>query len=204
GATGTGLGRRGGADGRGARELLATMTYLLRSRCLSSWARNARGRRACARKWEVPRATGTARGGWPCPRRPRLLSPARRKHRRGTGGAVMRPARWSATWLAGLLLGLVGCTYWHNMRQDLGLDMVFDRPDDPLGALEKGATGEARILALRCLREPAANDGTPQDQDRAIALLRKAVSEDDQALCRMHGIDALARFRDPRAAQLLE
>jgi hypothetical protein len=75
--------------------------------------------------------------------------------------------------------------------------------DDPITVLRNKVDGNERADAMRRLKEPAkAGKGQPE-QDEALQLLWTAATTDPSPVVRVAAIDALGRFDDPRAVQLL-
>jgi HEAT repeat protein len=104
-------------------------------------------------------------------------------------------------------LGLAGCAGTY----DLVTSQRFkDRPfhtlfssDDPVEVLEKVQEGDDRVRAMRNLKEPRENGGSAAQQDRVIAILQASATTEKRPLCRLAAVEALARFKDPRAGQIL-
>jgi HEAT repeat protein len=75
--------------------------------------------------------------------------------------------------------------------------------DDPAYVLRNKADGNLRAIAMRRLKEPA-REGRPQEeQDEMIAILEKAATTDPSPIVRTSAIQALGRFQDPRAVNIL-
>lgn len=74
---------------------------------------------------------------------------------------------------------------------------------DPLTELRKNPDGDARVRAMRALKEPRKNGGSPDEQDEAIRLLSQAATADSRPLCRLAAVEALGRFEDPRTVEPL-
>jgi hypothetical protein len=89
--------------------------------------------------------------------------------------------------------------HWKKMNFE-----VFRDPDNPLEVIRTSKDGNLRARALRCLKEPLAHGGTQQEQDAVVAVLNYSASHESQVWCRIAAIDALRRFRDPRAADGLK
>jgi hypothetical protein len=106
---------------------------------------------------------------------------------------------------AALLLSLSGCaSTWDDITsRDFQVGHLFSKPD-PLVVLRDSSDGNERHKALAALREPLAEGGTQHDQDIVLEILRKSAVGDDHPLCRMAAIRALGRFKDPRAAEIIE
>jgi HEAT repeat protein len=76
--------------------------------------------------------------------------------------------------------------------------------EEPLIVLRDSNDGYKRGKALAKLVEPAQHGGTHQEQELYIKILTKAAGEDHDPLCRLGAIEALANYKDPRAARCLE
>ncbi len=115
--------------------------------------------------------------------------------------------RRAAQLAAGCALGLTlaGCanTFDEITRRDHDFGRLFRTPD-PLVVLRDSSDGSDRARALAALQEPKQNGGTAAEQDKMIEILRVSALQDDQALCRMSAVRALGRFKDPRAAEILD
>jgi HEAT repeat protein len=100
---------------------------------------------------------------------------------------------------------LTGCanTFDDITRRDHDFGRLFTTPD-PLVVLKDSSDGSDRARALASLQEPKENGGTAADQDKMLEILRISALQDDQALCRMSAIRSLGRFKDPRAAEILD
>jgi HEAT repeat protein len=81
---------------------------------------------------------------------------------------------------------------------------VFREPKDSLDTIRNSKDGNARARALRSIREPAAHGGSQEQQDAVVAVLNYSASHETQPWCRIAAIDALRKFRDPRAAEGLK
>ena len=82
---------------------------------------------------------------------------------------------------------------------------MFHKEEDALTTL-RGATpdmGEQRARAFQRLKEPAKAGLGDAEQNEAIQLLSDAATGDPSAYVRVCAIDALGRFKDPRAAEVL-
>src|SRR5436853_1666446 len=79
------------------------------------------------------------------------------------------------------------------------------QPEDPLVVLraDPPRDGDERAKAMRRLKEPIETGGTQPDQDEVVELLARTATSDPSPLLRLAAIDALSRFRDPRAAGVL-
>jgi HEAT repeat protein len=65
--------------------------------------------------------------------------------------------------------------------------------------LRESTDGDDRAKAMVALKEPKAHGGTDADQDEVVQLLTRTAISDPQPLCRRAAIQALGRFKDPRA-----
>jgi hypothetical protein len=117
----------------------------------------------------------------------------------------MARGMWSGA--AAVALGLTGCAGTY----DLVTSQRFkERPfhtlftsEDPLEVLEKVQEGDDRVRAMKNLKEPRENGGTAAQQDRVIAILQASATTEKRPLCRLAAVEALGRFKDPRAGQIL-
>lgn len=112
-------------------------------------------------------------------------------------------------WLAGAAaaLGLTGCAGTYDL---ITSERFKERPfhtlfssDDPLETLEKVQEGDDRVRAMRDLKEPREHGGSAAQQDKVIAILQASATSERRPLCRLEDVSALARFKDPRAGQIL-
>lgn len=108
---------------------------------------------------------------------------------------------------AAAALGLTGCAGTYDL---ITSQRFKDRPfhtlfvtEDPMQVLETSQEGDARVRAMRDLREPKENGGTAAQQDRAIAILQEAATLDQRPLVRLAAVEALSRFKDPRVGPIL-
>lgn len=122
--------------------------------------------------------------------------------------AVRFLARGARRWTAALsLLALCGCASWWEEVTSSERDWAylgFKARPDPLDVARTSHDGARRAQALRELREPARNGGSPQDQETTLNVLVQAARADREPLCRLAAIRALGGFQDPRAARALE
>ena len=116
---------------------------------------------------------------------------------------------FSRAWLGGAAaaLGLTGCAGTYDL---ITSERFKDRPfhtlfttDDPMTVLNTVQEGDARVRAMRNLKEPKENGGPAEQQDRAIAILQVSAVEDNRPLCRLAAVEALSRFKDPRVGPIL-
>jgi HEAT repeat protein len=75
--------------------------------------------------------------------------------------------------------------------------------DDPMYVLHNVEESDARVRAMNELKEPIRNGKSEEEQDKVIQILSVTASTDPHAVCRLSAIEALARFEDPRASQIL-
>jgi HEAT repeat protein len=108
-----------------------------------------------------------------------------------------------------LSFALAGCANsWdeisrHDISFSARLHNIFSPPPDPLVVLRDSRDGDDRARALRSLKEPKQNKGTDEQQDVMLKILVTSAHTDPQALCRVAAIQALSKFKDPRAVQAL-
>lgn len=103
---------------------------------------------------------------------------------------------------------LTGCrvaeVFGTNSFKDDPVKALTERPD-PIAVLRDAkSTGDRVAKALQNLDEPARDGGTPAEQTEALRIVHKVAISDERALCRLAAIDALGRFRDPRAVGILK
>lgn len=120
------------------------------------------------------------------------------------GRHALRPGWLRLAALPLAVFGLSGCaTFWDDVTsRDFQFKGLFSSPN-ALVVLRDSSDGDKRAKALRSLREPSQHGGTQQEQDLIINTLSAAATSESQPLCRLAAIDALSRFKDPRAAQAL-
>jgi HEAT repeat protein len=106
---------------------------------------------------------------------------------------------------AALALPAGGCaSFWDEaFSRERDLQGYF-KPPDPLTVIRDSTDGERRATALAALREPAQHGGNAQDQEVYVKILTTAATTDRDPLCRLGAIQALGRFKDPRAAKTLD
>jgi hypothetical protein len=104
-----------------------------------------------------------------------------------------------------LLCSLTGCAGWWDevTSRDFHFKDMFKPAPDPLMVAQTSADGDKKSKALRALKEPLANGGTPEQQDVVVKLLVNAATIDPQPLCRLAAIYTLGHFKDPRAGEAL-
>ena len=119
---------------------------------------------------------------------------------------VFNKIRFTGSWIALVGLLAVGCieanprlryfTYEYHKKKWF--------PGDKYEILQKSTSGDERADALTRIKEPIRHGGSPQDQERAIAILRKAGSEEPEVWARLCAINAMSKFKDPRIVKGLE
>ena len=87
-----------------------------------------------------------------------------------------------------------------KVRQD---PMSLFKSEDPMHVLRNKVAGGERAVAMRNLKEPAAIGASAAEQEEVLQILAQAAMTDPSPVVRTAAIDALGRFRDPRAVQLL-
>lgn len=108
-------------------------------------------------------------------------------------------------WFGGALaaIGLCGChtPSWDDLTsRELGVKALWTSPPPPMTVIEKSTDGYARAKALNQLDEPS--DRT--DLDKRIQVLQVAATSDRDPLCRIAALRTLGKYKDPRAAKILE
>jgi HEAT repeat protein len=78
-------------------------------------------------------------------------------------------------------------------------------PEEPETVLrtDPPRDGDERADAMRRLKEPLRNKGTPEDQDAILNILARTAIADPSPALRMEAIGALGRFEDPRVTGYL-
>ena len=126
----------------------------------------------------------------------------RQETRRSAQGGRQGPRGRSYLFLLPFSFGplLCGCaTFWDDLTsRDFSVHSFFVKPN-PLLVLRDSNDGDKRARALRALHEPKQNGGTDQEQEMVVKVLTTAAASEKQPLCRLAAIQALARFKDPRA-----
>ena len=117
-----------------------------------------------------------------------------------------------------LLLGIVlaslplsgGCaSTWDTLSsrrfREAPFSTMFGKEPDALATLRAATPdmGDERARAFQRLKEPAKAGANSAEQDEALQLLADATTKDPSVYVRACAIDALGRFEDPRAAELL-
>jgi HEAT repeat protein len=105
-----------------------------------------------------------------------------------------------------LLLPLLcsGCAnFWDEVTdRNFEFKSLWSKPN-PLVVLNESTDGTQRAKALRALREPNQFGGTQGDQETIVKIVTTAAVSEHTAVARIAAIEALGRFRDPRATQVL-
>jgi HEAT repeat protein len=103
--------------------------------------------------------------------------------------------------------GLVGCaSTWDRVSSQSFRDSPFramTKNDEPMQVLRTKKDGTSRAEAMRKLQEPLANGQSEQVQAEALQILAEAATSNPSPVVRTAAIDALGRFRDPRAVNIL-
>jgi HEAT repeat protein len=102
-------------------------------------------------------------------------------------------------------LATCGCAgFWDDLtNRNNTWTGVFVKPD-PLQVLASSSDGAKRGQALGALREPLQHGGSQADQEKYLEFLSTAALHDNEPLCRLGAIRALGKYKDPRAAKILE
>jgi HEAT repeat protein len=104
-----------------------------------------------------------------------------------------------------VLMAFCGCAnFWDDVTSHGFRMKDLWTKEDPLVVLRDSNDGARRAKALANLAEPSQQGGKPDEQELYIKILTKSASEDRDPLCRMGAIHALANYKDPRAARVLE
>jgi HEAT repeat protein len=123
-----------------------------------------------------------------------------KRHNRGRGGRTRLLIGLLAPWA--VMAG--GCGFWDDFRAADYSPKAYFAPEPPLSVLSRDEpSADKRARALSRLEEPKQHGGSDRDQEYVILLLDKIVTEDPQALCRLSAVEALSRFKDPKAAEIL-
>jgi hypothetical protein len=106
-----------------------------------------------------------------------------------------------------LLLAVSGCAnFWDEVmsnERDMDYAVPWRRPD-PLVVLSKSTDGVRRQQALVELKEPLQHDGNAKDQEVVLKILADAAREDREPTSRLAAIGNLGKWKDARAARILE
>ncbi|OWK36510.1 HEAT repeat domain-containing protein [Fimbriiglobus ruber] len=112
-----------------------------------------------------------------------------------------------------VMSGVTGCaSTWDTITsksfreslKDKPYGTMFGKPPDPLETLRNSPEGEARAKAMKLIKEPAAEKHSAEEQDEVMQILTSAATTDPSPWVRIAAIDALGRFHDPRAADVLK
>ena len=106
---------------------------------------------------------------------------------------------------AAILLTVCGCAnFWDDVTShNFQMKDLFSK-EEPLLVLRDSNDGYKRSKALAKLDEPLQHGGKQEEQELYIKILTKAAGADHDPLCRLGAIEALAHYKDPRAARCLE
>jgi hypothetical protein len=108
-------------------------------------------------------------------------------------------------WWGVLLLSACGCAnFWDEVTSHNFHMKDLWTKEDPLVVLRDSNDGHKRSQALAKLVEPSGKNAKSEEQELYIKILTKAATEDRDPLCRLGAIRALATYKDPRAARVLE
>ena len=122
---------------------------------------------------------------------------------------MTRPALFGL--FAALFTGLSGCaSTWDTLSNRQYQRDFLDNPiratfvsDDPMTVLRTNPDGFARAKAMRKLVEPA-SDGHADEQAEALQYLSEAATADTSPVVRAAAIEALGKFQDPKALNILQ
>jgi hypothetical protein len=111
-----------------------------------------------------------------------------------------------------LLFSATGCTnFWDEVTShERDWDYAFNRKPSPMTVIQKnpdgapGSDGDRRAEAFSRLEEPLQHGGDAKDEDAYLSILGTAAKMDSEPTCRLTAIRTLGRFKDPRAARILE
>jgi hypothetical protein len=109
-------------------------------------------------------------------------------------------------WAGLVCLHLCGCAnFWDDVfDRDFTPKQLFTRPDPVAVLQDPDADGNKRYKALAQLREPLANGGTQEEQEQIFQILETAATKDQAPVCRLAALSALGRFKDARAATVID
>jgi hypothetical protein len=116
----------------------------------------------------------------------------------------------AATLAASALLSS-GCNMWdavtsRKFRQEpMKTVRGVIAPEDAVVVLlaDPPRPGDERAKAMQRLKEPLRHSGTQDQQDAIIEVLSRAATSDSSPVLRFAAAEALGRFQDPRAGQIL-
>jgi hypothetical protein len=114
------------------------------------------------------------------------------------------PKHW-LRWLVGALAAvhLCGCRTmsWDDLTsREFTVKSLWTPPPPPLTVIAKSTDGYARTKALNKLDEPR----HPAELEKHIQVLEVAAVSDRDPLCRLAALRTLGRYKDPRAAKILQ
>lgn len=104
-----------------------------------------------------------------------------------------------------------GCSMWdavtsRKFRQEpmKTIGRVIS-PEDPVVVLlaDPPRSGDECAKAMQRLKEPIRHNGTQEQQDAVVEVLARAATADPSPVLRFAAAEALGRFEDPRAGQIL-
>ena len=81
---------------------------------------------------------------------------------------------------------------------------MFRDPDDPMAVIRDSKDGNARAAPCAACASRRAHGGSQEEQDAVVAVLNYSAGHESQPWCRIAAIDALRKFKDPRAADGLK
>lgn len=116
-----------------------------------------------------------------------------------------------AVTIAAFALLASGCNVWDTVtsrkfRQDpLKATRNLVSPEDAAVVLlaDPPRSGDDRAKAMQRLKEPARHGGSQDQQDALVEVLSRAATADPSPVVRFAAAEALGRFQDPRAGQIL-
>jgi len=115
--------------------------------------------------------------------------------------------RWPGLLAVAAIFVNVGCAArWDEMlshERDWSYVFSMGKPH-PLNVILDTTDGHRRAQALSELQEPLQNGGNAKDQDAYLKVLKESATADPEPLCRLTSIRTLGRFKDARAARILE
>jgi HEAT repeat protein len=97
-----------------------------------------------------------------------------------------------------------GCAnFWDEITdRNFEFKSLYTKPN-PYVVLHDSTDGGKRAKALRSLHEPSQFGGTAEEQETVVKILTTAAVSEHTAVARMAAIEALSKFKDPRAADAL-
>lgn len=109
--------------------------------------------------------------------------------------------RWFGS--AVVAINLCGCTMmsWDDLTsREFTVGSLWTSPPPPLAVIERSSDGYARTKALNKLDESS----NKADVDKHLQVLQAAAINDRDPLCRLAALRTLGRYKDPRAAKILQ